>query len=87
MGFGLIQEPMEPKQQLMGGVWRLHTSSAVELDFLNRSRAAKTKISAGSARRSTLFSVHAQSRMADEFQVEGGPTSVDIQVDVQYGEG
>lgn len=38
--FGLFREPME---QLMGGAWRLHTSSAVKLDFPNRSGAAKTK--------------------------------------------
>jgi hypothetical protein len=40
VGFGLFREPME---QLMGGAWRLHTSSAIELDFPNRSGAAKTK--------------------------------------------
>jgi hypothetical protein len=48
VSFGLFRVPME---QLMGGAWRLHTSSAVELDFPNRLGAAKTKsaLQAGSA--------------------------------------
>lgn len=40
VSFGLFWEPME---QRTDGACRLHTSSAVKLDFPNRSGAAKTK--------------------------------------------
>jgi len=55
VSFGLFREPME---QLMGGAWRLHTSSAVKLGFPNRSGGGENKVSAGSAQ--ALVLLHAQ---------------------------
>lgn len=52
VSFGRFQEPMEPEDQLEGGAWRLHTSSALKLDVPNRTGAAKTK--SVPAQRSTL---------------------------------
>lgn len=59
MSFGLFREPME---QLMGGAWRLHTSSVVKLDFPNRLGAAKTNsaLEAGSAQAVGHSSRHTQ---------------------------
>lgn len=63
---GLSREPVE---QLMGGAWRLHTSSAVKLDFPNGVEARKQsqrRVSTG-----TRVAARAEQRRAGISSKEG----------------
>lgn len=67
VSFGLFRGPME---QLMGGAWRLHTSSAVRLDFPNRLGAAKAKPAPTQQRRHS-FLVLRHTRAMGRVRVKG----------------
>lgn len=85
VSFDRFQEPIEPVDQLEGGAWGLHTSSAVKLDVPKRTGAAKTK--SVPAQRWQHGQGRGQGRGQVGCQEEKWPASADIQVNRQCWRG